>query len=185
MAGLQRPQRCTQLAGTSRLGPGTPRATALVWVGDSRSQAPDRQHSAGGADGLTGDPRVLDRSLVDLPVDPELARAILALELALARRDVAALPGGVEAILDDPFLEFGASGRQWDRDAMLEAFRDAPTAEVVIENFAAVALADDVVLASYQVRPGGSGRASLRSSVWVRRLGGWRIRFHQGTPISD
>ena len=122
---------------------------------------------------------------MDLPVDPATAREILALELALAGRDHAALPGGVEAILDDPFLEFGASGRRWDRDAMLEVFRAAPTVEVVIENFAAVALTNDVVLASYQVRPEGPGRASLRSSVWVRRLGGWRIRFHQGTPIAD
>ena len=134
---------------------------------------------------LDGDARVLDGALMDPPVDPELAREILALELALARRDLAALPAGVEAILDDPFLEFAASGRRWDRDGMLEVFRAAPPAEVVIEDFAAVALADDVVLATYQVQPGGSGRASLRASVWVRRLGGWRIRFHQGTPIAD
>jgi ribonuclease HI len=128
---------------------------------------------------------VLDGALVDRPVDPELAREILALELALAGRDPATLPGGLEAILDDPFLEFGASGRRWDRDAMLEAFRATPTSEVIIEGFAAVALADDVVLVSYRVRPDGARRASLRSSVWVRRLGGWRIRFHQGTAIAD
>jgi hypothetical protein len=134
---------------------------------------------------LDGDPRVLDGALVDLPVDPELARQILALELALARRDHAALPGGLEAILDDPFLEFGASGRRWDRNATLEALHAAPRADVVIEGFAAVALADDVILASYEVRPEGSGRASLRSSIWVRRLGGWRIRFHQGAAIAD
>jgi hypothetical protein len=128
---------------------------------------------------------VLDGALVDLPVDPELVREILALELALARRDHAALPGGVEPLFDDPFLEIGASGRQWDRDAMLQAFNAAPKAEAVIDNFAAVALADDVVLVIYQVRPEASGRASLRSSVWVRRLGGWRMRFHQGTAIAD
>lgn len=128
---------------------------------------------------------MLDRALVDLPVDPELVRELLALELALARRDHAALPGGVGAILDESFIEFGASGRQWDRDTALEVLRSSPQAEAVVESFAAVALADDVVLVTYQVRTEGSGRASLRSSVWVRRPGRWKLRFHQGTAVAN
>ncbi|HEY7132141.1 MAG TPA: DUF4440 domain-containing protein, partial [Candidatus Limnocylindrales bacterium] len=53
------------------------------------------------------------------------AAAIRALELALARRDEAAIPGGYEAVLDRDFLEVGASGRVWSRDETLASLRRA------------------------------------------------------------
>ena len=127
-------------------------------------------------------------TLVDPSVDTDLASELLALELALGRRDLAALPGGVDAVLDGRFVEFGASGRRWDRVAILEMLRDAPPADIVIESFAAAQLTDDVVLATYRLRfggPDGSRSASLRSSVWVQRDGRWRIRFHQGTATAE
>lgn len=120
-------------------------------------------------------------------VDPTLASELVALELALARRDLAALPGGVEAVLDRDFVEFGASGRRWDRAAVLDMLRDASPNDVVIESFEAVALADDVVLATYCLRAGERAESlptSLRSSVWARRDGRWRMRFHQGTAAA-
>lgn len=129
-----------------------------------------------------------ESALVDPSLDTDLATELLVLELALARRDLAALPGGVDAVLDDGFVEFGASGRRWDRVAILEMLRDTPPADIIIDGFAAVPLADNVVLASYRLRSGGldgSRHASLRSSVWVQCGGRWRMRFHQGTATAE
>ena len=118
-------------------------------------------------------------------VDPELAREILALEIALARRDPTAIPGGLEAVLDDAFIEHGAAGRRWDRRATIDTIAGAPPMAAVITEFAVASLSDDVILVTYLVRRGEPGQASRRSSIWVRRGDTWRLRFHQGTPVDD
>jgi ribonuclease HI len=89
----------------------------------------------------------------------------------------------VEALLHPDFLEHGASGRMWTRDAMVAALVDNPAVAGTGADFIAVELAPDVVLLTYRVL-GHAG--SLRSSVWVRDPdAGWRVRFHQGTRSTD
>jgi hypothetical protein len=98
------------------------------------------------------------------------------------------LPGGFDGVLHDDFVEYGASGRRWDRAAILAVVRDAeaiPAASLSLEAFEATSLAEDVVLATYGLREHGPGRVSLRSSIWVRTAGLWRVRFHQGTRVLE
>lgn len=114
--------------------------------------------------------------------DPALASELLSLELALARRDLDSLPGGVERVLDDAFVEIGASGGRWTHDEMVDALRGMPRADAVITDFAVARLASDVVLVTYVIGPpDGGGRTSRRSSIWIHGEDGWRLRFHQGT----
>lgn len=105
------------------------------------------------------------------------------------------------AILADDFLEFGSSGRVYDKPAILELLRQRGPIDFTIENFRAVLLAPGVALATYEfvVRhaaaggntgtndaggsAGASPRRSLRSSIFVERGGVWLMRFHQGTPM--
>lgn len=113
---------------------------------------------------------------------------LLALELALARRDESSIPGGYEAVLDEAFAEFGASGRTWSRQATLEQLRMAqPSDAFDIEDFSASRIGAGVVLVTYTgvVRlPDGGLVRSRRSSTWVQgEDGGWRMRFHQGTVV--
>ncbi len=115
-------------------------------------------------------------------IDPE---EIQRLEEALSRRDLDALPGGPGAVLDDAFVEYGASGRTWDRAAILAILADAPPVTATITEFETVALADGVVLATYRLSEGLPARWSLRSSIWIRHGDGWRVRFHQGTVIRE
>jgi hypothetical protein len=102
------------------------------------------------------------------------------------------------AILAEDFLEFGSSGRVYDKPAILALLRQRGPIEFSIENFRAAELAPGVALATYEfiVRPqrrdtgnpdGGMGaaRRSWRSSIFVERGGVWLMRFHQGTPIPD
>jgi hypothetical protein len=44
---------------------------------------------------------------------------------------------------------------------------------------------EDVALARYMSRARSEGveQVSHRTSVWVNTNEGWRLRFHQGTPI--
>ncbi len=118
--------------------------------------------------------------------DPALVAELAALELALARRELAALPGGLEQVLDDGFLEIGASGRRWDRASTMKSVEAAPPGDVTIDSLTATSVAADVILVTYRAfvpRPDGEARVALRSSIWVRRGQRWRIRFHQATPL--
>jgi uncharacterized protein YhfF/GNAT superfamily N-acetyltransferase len=116
------------------------------------------------------------------------APTLLALELALARRDEAGIPGGYEAVLAPDFLEIGSSGRRWTRAEILDALHaEPPNPLIVIESFDLAQLGSDVLLATYDAlamdSDGGPVRRR-RSSTWIRRDGRWQLRFNQGTPIS-
>ena len=104
-----------------------------------------------------------------------------ALETSLHRRDVRSDPAAVDALLAEDFLEFGRSGGVWRKPETVAALRreqfDRP---VAVSDFAARRLAPSVVLLTY--RATADGVATLRSSIWRRTDGRWRMIFHQGTP---
>ena len=118
---------------------------------------------------------------------PQSADALLALELALARRDEAAIPGGYEAALAPDFSEIGASGRRWSRDEILGALHaEPPNESIAIESFELAELAPGVLVATFDMVAAsrdGTLTRSRRSSTWVSRDGRWLMRFHQGTPL--
>ena len=58
--------------------------------------------------------------------------------------------------------------------------RATPERSFAMEEFRARELAPGCVLATFRVV--GDGVRSLRSSIWLRRDGEWRMVFHQGTP---
>jgi ribonuclease HI len=111
-------------------------------------------------------------------VDP--ATAILGLELALARRDVAALPGGYAEVLDDGFVEVGQSGSVWTRDEMLMALAASPAGpSVELVGFSTEELAPTVWMARYDTM--ADGARVHRVSIWIRSGDRFRMRYHQGT----
>jgi len=93
----------------------------------------------------------------------------------------------VAALLAEDFLEFGSSGRVWTREAILELLATESYDAPAMEDFQCDSIGADVALVTYKsVRvDAGSGARSavLRSSLWVRKAGEWRVRFHQGTRI--
>ena len=94
----------------------------------------------------------------------------------------------VSTLLADDFLEFGSSGRTFDKAAILEALKHEPTRPTpLLTDFAARPLANDVVLVTYRTTrhaPSGEPTASAqRSSIWLNRDNRWQVTFHQGTPI--
>jgi hypothetical protein len=94
----------------------------------------------------------------------------------------------LDVLLAPDFIEFGSSGRTFDKADVIRYLEKEGPVEGTIEKFAVTELGPDVVLATYRIvsrsRSGAGGpRASLRSSIWVRKDGGWQLRFHQGTSI--
>ena len=98
-------------------------------------------------------------------------------------------PESFAHLLADDFVEFGSSGRAYDKQQVLDALRRETTPrEFTVEGFTARELASHIVLVTYRVSVhihGGAETAhSLRSSIWMHRGGRWQIVFHQGTPIA-
>ena len=113
--------------------------------------------------------------------DDDLQSAIEG-ELRLLQPQVRQTRAEVDVLLHPEFLEFGASGRRWSREEILASLaseeREAPTDA---HDLRAIRITEGVVLVTY-VSDNGQRRCN-RSSLWRRTPAGWRVYFHQGTPI--
>lgn len=111
--------------------------------------------------------------------DPDIEH-VVASELRLQNPEVRHSRGDPAERLDPEFHEFGASGRVWDREAILAMMSGHDAPPPVSDDITATRLAPDVILLTYRSRR--PERTAVRSSIWRRRDGGpWRLYFHQGT----
>jgi len=114
-------------------------------------------------------------------VAADLRGRLIRYEVALALRDPTGIDGGLMSLIADDFVEFGRSGRIWDRDS-IRALLEGPVVEstsidLVADRFEVAELLDGVALVTYR-----SPRVN-RSSIWLCREGRWQLRFHQGTAV--
>jgi hypothetical protein len=95
----------------------------------------------------------------------------------------------MDALLDDRFVEFASTGEVYTKDEIVEALRTAPATRRRIEGFKVTWLAADAALATFRLlrdsAPGQAPIRSIRSSIWTRSGGRWRMTFHQGTISED
>ena len=118
-------------------------------------------------------------SLPERPTEADL-RDVVERELALLEPDVRRDAQRVLALLHPDFLEYGASGRVWDRESVT-AVTGGSRAHVEATDLQTRYLGADAVLVTYRSRE--PEREALRSSVWLRDAeAGWLLLFHQGTP---
>lgn len=106
------------------------------------------------------------------------------LERELLEAAARASPARVAELLDEGFVEFGSSGRVWDRAGIIAGLAaEGGGVARRAEDMRVRMLAPDVALVTYRAVRETEGAAfrTLRSSVWVRRDGAWRMAFHQGT----
>ena len=67
---------------------------------------------------------------------------------------------------------------------MVDALAEDPRPGAVMADLGAPLVREDAVLITYRAEaPGDEQASSWRSSLWVRDEHGWRILFHQGTPV--
>jgi len=115
----------------------------------------------------------------------EACAEVIRRERQLLDVEVRRQPDLVRALLHPEFVEFGASGRIWNADSIIDvlASEQAPD-EITATDFLALLLAPDVILLTFKTD--SARRACLRSSVWIRSDGEkWLLRFHQGTVITE
>jgi hypothetical protein len=113
---------------------------------------------------------------------------IRALEEELFKQSVRSSPEAVSNLLADSFVEFGRSGRTYEKEEVVRrlATESIETLEThAARDFVLRPLADDVVLLTYRsfrLAEGKEDRHTLRSSIWNFISGRWQLVFHQGTP---
>ncbi|MFF2652217.1 DUF4440 domain-containing protein [Streptomyces sp. NPDC058045] len=120
-----------------------------------------------------------------LPAEPDTdpVAAATAAELALLQPGLRRDPARAAALLHPEFHETGASGRRYDRPAILAllAAEDRPEGgAATVTDLHGVRLAEDLVHLVYDTFDGE--RHVHRSSLWRRTPEGWRLYHHQGTP---
>ena len=110
-----------------------------------------------------------------------------ALEETLLDPEVRSDRARVAALLAEDFEEFGSSGRVWSREQILEFLASEDYQAPAMEDFRCDCISESFALVTYRtVRTdvgAGERSAVLRSSIWVKKSGKWRVRFHQGTKM--
>jgi hypothetical protein len=120
--------------------------------------------------------------------DLEIASIIRELEARLLQPHTRQSPEEVRALLADEFVEFGSSGRVWDKESTIAALQqekeDLETPTRAIHDFSTRRLAADVILVTYRIIAVARSRrtCTLRSSIWRLVDRRWQMSFHQGTP---
>jgi len=108
-------------------------------------------------------------------------------EETLWRAETRFNPDLMDKIFAADFVEFGRSGRRYERSEMIfTADPDAVIdAKLPLPDYSVELVAPDVALSTYtsEVRYGDILERGRRSSLWIRVEGLWKLRFHQGTPL--
>jgi hypothetical protein len=116
------------------------------------------------------------------------ADEVIALELRLLEPEFRRDRTAVAALLGDDFVEYGSSGRVFNKAQILDLVTNEASQRADATDFEARFLAADVCVVTYRSfrsdEPPPTGGSVRRSSIWVRRDGRWQVIFHQGTQMS-
>ncbi|WP_426236717.1 DUF4440 domain-containing protein [Pararhizobium sp. DWP1-1-3] len=116
--------------------------------------------------------------------DSDLAAHLRQLEECLHAPQVRGSAFLTGELLDEDFTEFGSSGQAYGRADIIAALvAEAGQARppVQSENYRLKRLSETVALLTYETA--AENRRVLRSSIWRRTNGVWRMTYHQGTPV--
>ena len=119
-------------------------------------------------------------------MDYSLSDLLYQLEKRLFQPEVRHSRTDLTELLSDEFVEFGSSRRVYDREQIIAHLAEESSIRISISDFKCVQLASDVALVTYRATVSEEDRPakdSLRSSIWKRENGNWRMVFHQGTPL--
>jgi hypothetical protein len=113
-------------------------------------------------------------------------QAAMDAEFRLLDPEVRAFPARVLELLHPEFTEFGVSGRRWDMNSILAVTSGGTVSSkspVQVSEVSGVVLAPGVVHLTYFAD--NQGRRAWRSSLWRLTERGWRMYFHQATPVAS
>jgi hypothetical protein len=111
--------------------------------------------------------------------NPELQDHLYSLEERLLHPDRERDRTALISLLCEEFREFGASGRVFNREQIIQVLLTSEPRTATVHHFCVTSLADNIALATYRVTT--AIRVSHRSSLWMFRDNRWQLFFHQGT----
>jgi hypothetical protein len=114
-------------------------------------------------------------------MEDNLTTHVIALELSLQDPSTRKDPAAIAELLSKDFREFGASGRIWDRAAILAELAAEISYPITSENLECRQLSSHLALLTYTAST--PTRKTLRSSLWRLERYRWRVLFHQGTVV--
>lgn len=115
-----------------------------------------------------------------LTVAGTLEKTIQQLELSLLEPLTRQSTGKLNQLISDDFVEFGSSGKAYNKQDIIENLPSEDLREFSVRDFKATELSKGVVLATYTTIE--KEKVCLRSSIWKNLNGDWCMVFHQGTP---
>ena len=118
--------------------------------------------------------------------DHSLSDILYQLETQLHQPEIRHSREALTGLLADEFVEFGSSGRVYDREQIIAGLAGESSIRISISDFKCVKLAPEVALVTYRATVSVDdqpAKDSLRSSIWKHEDSNWRMVFHQGTPL--
>jgi hypothetical protein len=114
---------------------------------------------------------------------PTVEAQLRHLEEQLLQADVRASAERLDALLADDFIEFGSSGRVFDKKRIVKLLPEETPINLSLNSFKSRMLSETIALVTYRATSGSKPAVyTLRSSIWRLSNGQWQIVFHQGTP---
>lgn len=121
--------------------------------------------------------------------EDDLISELYGLEQELASTAARSDHARMDALLADEFVEFGASGRRFNKQEIIDLLStEDDFTPYGLEDFSVAMLGTHHALVTYTIPPrhGPDGMpkpGSRRSSVWREGESSWQLVFHQGTQI--
>ncbi|MFH0882161.1 MAG: DUF4440 domain-containing protein [bacterium] len=119
-----------------------------------------------------------------MAADRKDIETIRAIEQRVLLREVRHSREELEKILADDFYEVGTSGQLFDRQMIIDTLVSESRRELIMKEFQATVLAEDVILATYRILrliEDQMKASSRHCSVWKKRDDDWWMVYHQGT----
>jgi hypothetical protein len=125
-------------------------------------------------------------NMITPQISPEDVAELTRLEQAMWRAETRFDPAFQARHFAPDFVEFGQSGRIYDRAQALALPAQAIDCQLPLPHLAVRAIDVASALVTYDsvVRGPHGVACAHRASLWTRGARGWALRFHQGTPYS-
>ncbi|WP_280772028.1 DUF4440 domain-containing protein [Salipaludibacillus daqingensis] len=119
--------------------------------------------------------------------EKDVKNHLLQLEKTLLEPEVRSNPQEIKKLLAKDFFEFGSSGRIWRLDDQIGdgGLNKQNHRKLSLYDLDVNLLANDVAFVTYKVNDETRKQHTLRSSIWKKIEGEWRMYFHQGTIIQE
>jgi hypothetical protein len=111
----------------------------------------------------------------------DIKKHIFDLENALLTEEVRKSEDKLNQLISDDFVEFGSSGKIYKKSDILKFLPQEEFKKITITDFEIISSGKDEISVCY--KSNSEDNITLRSSIWKKEEGNWKIIFHQGTKI--